>query len=627
MTDFLRLLTIGLGLLLLAPAARTADDEDDRGAPPVRQLRLPANAIDDTAVPERGAPLDGESARRVQTARLLMAQQKFEEASAMLEVVYEQHPSHPVVYRMLKDCYENLKFATKELMLIERMEQANPDNYLYSLELASALSRHHKADSALLAYDRALDRVQPTNWSGYRRVVEEMIDHGFEERADEVILAKRAETGDSSLFAIERGNMFEVMRAYDSAAAEYVSVLDDTTNTAATAERQLQSMLTFEESEVMAERLLKAHVDEQPDDRALKLLIDHYLRTDAHELAFELAVTRDSLSNAGGGSLAYIVRASAERELYPQVKEMAEYVLERYPESPARNEVRFLYGDALAELGEYAAAVAAWDTVYTTSPLVQEQTEALYRIARMYQVRRGDCDAALEYYDSLVTHHRGGIAYIRAHVQRPYCHLQRGNLATAEQQWQTALSRPLSDDFKEEIQYNLARIDFYNKQFDSAKTALRKIIVDYPRGFYVNDALYYLRVIDEAEEDQKLLYDYANARLFRERDMFDSTIKVYERLIGAENKALADLALYELIDIELAETDTLNALADINRFSEQFQDSYYLPYVLKLKADILFGDPSTLMDASDIYRQLLKDHPNYPFSGEVRKRLRAANAA
>ena len=72
----------------------------------------------------------------------------------------------------------------------------------------------------------------------------------------------------------------------------------------------------------------------------------------------------------------------------------------------------------------------------------------------------------------------------------------------------------------------------------------------------------------------------------------------------------------------IAQQDSVQVLAYISQMEKNFSDSYYYPYVLKQKADILLEQNEKAAEAYTIYRQLLKDFPNYPFITEIRKILR-----
>ena len=163
---------------------------------------------------------------------------------------------------------------------------------------------------------------------------------------------------------------------------------------------------------------------------------------------------------------------------------------------------------------------------------------------------------------------------------------------------------------------------FFEKKYDSAKAAFNKLIVDYPEGYFVNDALQLMLLLEAASGADDLLYDYSNALLFEQRRRYDSMAVVLERIAVNENPALADVALYRLALLSLDRFDSTSALGFVDRLQERLPESYYLPYGLKIKADILLTSPDTEEAGREIFRHLLEAHPNYPFTSEVRKRLR-----
>ena len=170
--------------------------------------------------------------------------------------------------------------------------------------------------------------------------------------------------------------------------------------------------------------------------------------------------------------------------------------------------------------------------------------------------------------------------------------------------------------------YHMALIKFFGKQPDSARTDLNRILVEYPDGYFVNDAVGLLMVMDEAEDADTLLYDYSNALLFEQMRQYDSMIVKLESVVAAENKALADVALYRLARLSFDHLDTAEAMGYVERLISEYPESYYTPFGMKARADYLKADPDRRDEAAQIYRDLLKNHPNYPFSSEIRETLR-----
>jgi tetratricopeptide (TPR) repeat protein len=278
--------------------------------------------------------------------------------------------------------------------------------------------------------------------------------------------------------------------------------------------------------------------------------------------------------------------------------------------------------DALRGLGRFDQSLALYDSMMVIFTQPRERTEILYRIGLLHLDDLNEPALALKYFDSIIANFQLGFGLVMARMKVPYCYLQQGDVERSRQLFQQLQQQATNPEQAEEISYHLAMIEFYEKRNDSAKVALRRLINDYPRGFYVNDALQLLSLFTKANDAPELLYDFSNALLFRQMHQTDSSAAKLMSLVTAENQALADVALYELAKASLVTGDSTVATIYIERLEAEHPDSYYLPYALKLKADMLVTTAATRNEAVQLYRTLLQNFSNYPFISEVRKLLR-----
>jgi len=164
-------------------------------------------------------------------------------------------------------------------------------------------------------------------------------------------------------------------------------------------------------------------------------------------------------------------------------------------------------------------------------------------------------------------------------------------------------------------------VKFFQKDKDSCRTGLNKLMVDFPRGFYFNDAMSLLMVLDDSENADDVLYDYSNAMLFETMNNKDSAVYYLNKVADNSKAILIDLALIKLGRLERDRNDNDAALVYFNKIVNDYADSYHLPFALKNKAEILLTGSENI-EAMEIYRKLLIEFPNYPFIEEIRKTLR-----
>jgi tetratricopeptide (TPR) repeat protein len=564
----------------------------------------------------------GEFDQKLLLARKLMREGNYEAASALLEELYEQDQDNPSILNQLLSCYDQLSYLVKAEDLARRFVERYPQNVTYRVKLAEVLVKQGKAEDAEAAYREAITLLQQGSVSSYQIVLQSLIKNSFEAAALTLIDTLRIKRHDSTLFALERGTILEQQNRYRDAALEFFAVLNDTGRQASDAENKLLSLLDYPESSAEVEQTLLEQTGRIVSSRAAKILTSYYLQTEQFDRAIDFAVLQDSLEGHTGTPLLNFLRSCRERKQYQEAARIAEYILSRYQNSSIVGETYFLYADVLVQLGRYEEAIAVYNTIFTLSQRAQDKAEALFLIGNVYLNYLYDYPQALSIFDSVVNYYQAGVGYLNAKLSIPYCYLRQGKLDEARTGFENVRQGPLNESIQEEVEYHLALLQFFEKKFDSTTTALRKLLVDHPRGFYVNDAVQLLMVLEEATGASDLLYDYSNALLFGQRRMPDSVEAKLLLIVHSWNKALADVALYKLTLLSIERADSAKAVEYVDQLAAEFPESYYLPYGLKTKADVFMTRPDGVQEAKTIYHHLLEHYPNYPFISEVREKMR-----
>ena len=559
--------------------------------------------------------------RQVRLARQLINQKDYHGAAALLEPLFSKIPNHTLIYNLLRQCYDKLGYLPKISDLANRMIEEYPNECRYRLDLARVQVQMQGPQSGLESFYKAAQLAKTDG--DYLNVTNSMMSAGFAEEALTLIESLKEKIVNPSSFALQRGILLEAQRLYHEAVLAYLPLLADTTRDAVTAERRLLALLEFPASSEQVEATLLEGIKTSSNLHGLKALAAYYLKIGRLDEALTYTLQLDSLQELNGQALIRFMRSCRERRQYALAISMGEYFFDHYHQSPVMTEAYLVYADALTQIGRYDDAIAVYENLVTYSPRVQDQGEGLYYIGMVYLDHLTDYDAARTYFDSVVTHYQRGVGYIRSHVARPYCDLRQGDLVAARADFLKLTQMRLHEDMAEEVDYRLAVIDFCRHDFDSASVELQRLMVDYPRGFFVNDAMRLLMVMDRIGENESLMSEYAHALQFELRRMEDSLKAALVAITeGPSAVALADFALFRLVNISLADNDTTSVLRFVQRLEERFPDSYYYPYGLKAKGDICYSDAERTEECKLIYRQLLEEFPNYPFTSEVRQRLR-----
>lgn len=605
MKSFVSKLLIVIGAFCLT-AGQTAFAEKSI-KPKIRVITLPATSE--------------EFDQQVRLARQLINHKDYHGASAVLEPLFAEHPNHTLAYNLLRQCYDKLGYLPKAFDLANRMIKEYPNECRYRLDLARVQVQMQEPQAGLESFRTAAQLAKSDK--EFLSVTNSMMSSGFAEEALTLMASFDEKITNPSSFALQRGILLEAQRLYREAVLAYQPLLADTTRDAITAERRLLSLLEFPASSEQAEATLLEGISTSANSHGLRALTAYYLKVGRLDEALAYTLQLDSLQERDGQALLRFMRSCRERRQYTLAISMGEYFFDHYHQSPVMTEAYFVYADALTQIERYDEAIAVYDNLLAYSPRVQDQGEGLYKIGMVYLDYLADYQMAGRYFDSVAAHYQRGVGYIRSKVARPYCDLRQGKLDEAKTGFTKLTQTRLNEDMAEEVDYQIAVIDFCQGDFDSASVELQRLMVNYPRGFFVNDAMQLLMVMDRVGENKPLMSTYAHALQFELRRMNDS---LEATLVGiAESPmsgALADFALFRLVNISLVNNDTTSILRYVQRFEESFPDSYYYPYGLKAKGDIYYLDIERIEECKLIYRQLLQEFPNYPFTSEVRQRLR-----
>ncbi|MDH4157559.1 MAG: tetratricopeptide repeat protein, partial [candidate division Zixibacteria bacterium] len=423
---------------------------------------------------------DPEFNDRVMVARNLMTRREYLPASALLESLYQQYRSNEVVFNLLRDCYIALGFWPKLENLTRRFADLYPRHYRFQLYLGEALSKVGNKEESLAAYKKAIGLVGRNEEQAIGLVLDKMLADGHNEAAVTLIDSLRGARLDSTAFAMQRGIILEGHKRYAEAAMEFFSLLRQDHQLAVKAEKRIYSLLSFPESSGEVEKALLAQTETAANVYTFRVLSSYYLSVDNFDRAAYFAVKQDSADGYKGQPLVTFMRSCRDRKAWDQAVGMAEYILARYNEGPFLADTYFTYAEALTALGRYDEAVALYDSITVKFTHASAVAEAVYKIGAIYLDYLNLPEKALVYFDSVISHYPRGVPYLDALMAVPHAYLRQGDLKKSYAACEQLGKRQLSDDMMEQVDFHLALVLFFERQFDSARAGFQKLMVEYP---------------------------------------------------------------------------------------------------------------------------------------------------
>ena len=560
---------------------------------------------------------------KIQFARKLINNQNYQGAADYLETLYETNPENAIIRNLLRQCYQSLGQYFKLEQLLRVILKDNPKDIGAQLALIDAVSKQNRPEEVKELFYEAIKIIPPNNSQLLRSLISTILNYELPELAHEFIAEYRQQHQDSIFFAIEMGRYYESRKEYKPAAAEYVKLLSDTTGLGIEAERQLAALLQFEDSSPMTKAYLISKSKDDTLGLIAGLLSNYFLSTDQHDKAFAYLIEQDSLSGFKGNRLISYMADCSGRKLYQPVITMGQYIEKKYQENLGiYHSAAFYYAGALTEHDQLAEAERIYNSIIKKTRSPRDIALALYGLGMLELEKKHDYPQALQLFDSVITAFPQGQGYQQALLAVPVCYLRQGKLDEAYTRYEKLRGLRMLDDLKEEALYQQAMIRLYQRQIDTAAAMFDRLLVTYPNGLFFNDAVQMSLTITEAKEYPHILNDYTRALYFEALGQTDSMKYQLEKVASNSVGILADLALYRMIQLNLSDADKPATLIHIAQLKERFPESYYIPFALKIEADLYLADKTTLEAGKKLYKYLLEQHPMSPFTDEIREKLR-----
>ena len=636
----------------LAGSAPAVAQEPARPEPADLEPRI---FLDSTEAPRRPAPgLAGPApAPAEQTyllATTLLANGRTDEATALLEDLYDQRPAL-AVWLKLKEAYvAGRQFEALVGLVDDRVAREGPTPDLLA-ERGAALHRAGRAAEAQAAWAQAV-AAAPDAETTYRMVADQMAGLRLFAEAAAVLDGGRQRLGDERLFLLDRARLAGFALDYAAAVDLYLQLLAVSPEYLPAVQSQLARLLPGQDApEIFADAIERASALD-PLSRSLRELQSWLaLERGDYDAALDAVRALDRLEREEGESLlAFAVQAQSApgdgpAGGAPQAAARAlDEVLERHPDGPAARPARLmraqLYDQAArdarerADLGPTPNADAARDGYAATldaAPGGDAAPAAALALADLLRDVYRDFDGAEARLTQAAAGRDPGVA-AQARLALGDVALRRGDLDAARERFSDVDETVRVGPLAEQARYELALVDFYQGFMFSA-LARAEALDENTAADAANDAIALRVTLAEVldpeappEDDPAAapVHVYARAALLHRQGRTGETLAALDSLDRATNAAhpLADESLYLRASALLAAGQAERAVAVLDRLETDHAGSFFLDRALRLQAQAYERDLGDADAAAARYDRLLERFPGSPLAPEARAELR-----
>lgn len=563
-------------------------------------------------------------AQDVNTAIQLYNSGKLQEAQEVLEQLYHQDPGNSRVIQLLKNCYSKLGQPERYEKFLTELIQKNPKEFRNYAELAQLQIRQNKISPARATLQKSIDK-NPSDPKSYWEAARVFQNAGLPQEAKEIYLLARRKLAKPHIFALELAEIYEFQNDLASVIKEYFNSVAEDSFKLEEIEAKLEFLIENNISPDHLEPTLASIVRQNPKNCLANRIYGNLLfKKENYSGALEAYKTVDKFCDTPGKILLYFAKICLEGSLYEWAEKTAELILINPNASKSTlKEAYLVLAKSRILLEKYETAEKAYQKLLDLAEDEQEKAQAYLHLGDLYFDQLNDFPNALQTYQKILTDCPRSNLIAEASVKIADCHLAQGKPDTALTFYQKLSNSNFGFTKAEELNFKLAEVYFYQQNFDSALSYYNRVIADFPRGVYVNDALEKTILINAAGPTSPQLNQYATVLYLSVQRKYPSALQELDKLAGDKNSGLADRAIYHKATIYGKQKNWELALDNLNNLIQSFPQSFYAPLGLKMSGDIYLISLKDEEKAKQAYQKILDEYPKALFLDEIRQRLKA----
>ena len=567
----------------------------------------------------------------------------FETAIKIYEELNQIAPSSSQYYSSLNRLYVQLKNYAASVNLLENRTIVQPDDITAYGMLGSTYYLMGNEEKAKEIWFKPFDILKPDPVF-YRVIANYAVERRAFDIAIELFKSGKNISPDKLIFSQDLAQLYAITMQFKLAAEEYCSILD---SEPLQLEAVKSKMLAYSGKPGALEASIDVVEDyTQKSNLSLSYLLAHlYTEAKLYDKAFETYLTIDRAQANQGADLFKYAEFLLREKQHSLSEEAYKSTIELYPNSMFIPLSKLGYAKALeAQLMEdYYSKVPNWKPYF---PIVRYDSEniqkvldafkeivnvygrseasyeAMFRMGMLNYYLQKNSSEAFKNFNLIISEAPTSTVSIETYMIVGDIKLLEGDIKEAEKYYSKVLSSPGSGkEFMNSAKYKLARINFYNGEFDKAKKQLIEITVNLKDDF-ANDALELLLLLNSSVIDSANILKFAEAEFLKETRKFEEAAEIY-KLISQDPRALV---LYSISSLRFAQmmiavdkyTEGITAFESMVEAGEKNIFADKALYLISKTYQYGVGDK---LKAIESYERLLMQFPNSIYLDNARAEI------
>ncbi|MBK9097068.1 MAG: tetratricopeptide repeat protein [bacterium] len=567
----------------------------------------------------------------------------YNSAVKIYEELYQSDPANSQYINALYRIYTQLKnYAALVNILDERIKQRPDDIEAYGM-LGSTYYLMGNEEKAVEVWNQPF-KSGNVNPVFYRVVGNYVLERRAFEIAIDLYEKGKNTSEDKLVYSFDLAHLYSLTMQFEKAAREYCLIL-----ATQPAQRQVVEAKIFEtiNRPGALDAMIKG-IEDCSDKNNLSysfILARLYSEKKNYQKAYDIYQSIDEAQSSKGKELYNFARQMLSEKQYKLAAEVFKKITDDYPDSPINSQASLGYARALEAslFQEYEKTIPVWKTYFPILKFESAQTdevlkafnavidlykhsepsyESLLRSAVIKFYLLNDYDDAKKLLDTIVKEAPLSKNSADAYLELGNIAIIEGNLDEAEKDFNHLFKlMNANDEQKNKATYKLAKVNFYQGDFEEAKRNLSKVVMNL-KDNSANDALELLLLLNPQMNDSSNLVTYAQAEFLAEQKKFIEASEIYKKL--ADNKqafVLHTISSIKYGEMLIAVDNFTEAITVLEGVSAEGEKNIYADKAVYLLAKINQYGIKNFSKAEEYYQKLLADYPKSIYTDDARAQI------
>lgn len=571
-----------------------------------------------------------------QTERFQLAQSyenagDYEESGRLYKELFDEQKSNVQYFESYLRAYKALHKYSELIEDVKTFIEKHPQIKYRSVlaELYWKIGDNQKANDE---WDKIIaDNIK--NPEAYEVISYDQMGLRQYEKAISTLVTGRKNIGVKGIFADPLSRYYAMTGDYKNGIEE-VLFLEADPKLRGYAQSRLYSYLEITSAIEYIDNRLKKEIDKNPNDYELyQLLLWYYRTTNREDKAFDVCVIIDQLRKASGREIYYFADQARYDGDYEIAIKAYNYILNMGSGSPYRStayygltrslEARALESDSI-KLDEMKMIVDSYLKMAKDFAANPQSDESLLRAANLQYQYLNKTDDAIKILENLTAKAKTTDVKAKSSLKLGEIYLAENDLPKAKNEFRNVLSKysNINPIDASQAQYNLAMLEYYIGDLDSAKVQFDKLGLD-SKSQVANDALEYSGFITENKSHAPALDIYRNAELLvHQNKPLEAAEKFIAVAASAQKTNIGEKAIVNAANIYEEAKQKAKASEIWKRLAEEYPQGIYSDLVYYNIANYN-SEIKNYDEAMKYYKKLLVVYPRSIYVEDARKKARA----